>query len=87
MFLNVKLDDQHEPIKAKFMGPVYLSKGFREKFGRDSFAIAMKTLVRIGQRVGSPEGAHFIQKACIGDDYFFVADDGINVTYFLESEN
>ena len=86
MFLNVELKPQEQSVKARFAGPVYVTRGFQEKFGPDSFAIAMKTLVKIGERVGSEEGADYLQVAQFNGVTFWVIDDGLNVTYLMPEE-
>ncbi|EEG78375.1 hypothetical protein [Dethiobacter alkaliphilus] len=86
MNVNVQLQPQEESTHAQFSGPVYTTSGFQQKFGNKTFAIAVKTMIRIGERVKSKGGADYLQVAWVDGEKFWVIDDGINVTCLLPEE-
>ena len=85
--LDVKLLPQEEPTNAQFAAPVYATKGFHEKFGKEAGAIALRTLLLIGERIANG-GADYLQIAEFDNKRFWVIDDGPGacVTFLLPSE-
>lgn len=85
MFLNVQLLPQERSENAQFNGPIYVTTGFRTKF-KDHFAVAMKTMIHIWERVSIDGGADCFQVAELDGERFYIICDNTHVTFLLPSE-